>query len=102
MENELSEHETPDFHTTVDPDGCIRIPASYITERGFGRGAKVAVRVTELVLSEDMRQKGISEEEVETIGGIQLEAREDVLTFLASEGVLSGSTEIAQRLRREG
>jgi len=85
----VSEHETPDFVTDIDDSGSITIPASYLRSLGFETGARVSVRVTELVLSEDLRQRGITESEVDRLGATQLEPRENVLTFLASEGSIA-------------
>ena len=82
----MSEHETPDFVTDIGADGSITVPASYLRSLGFHPGARASVRVTELVLSDELRQRGITEPVVDHIGATQLEPRENVLSFLASEG----------------
>ncbi len=95
----MGEHETPDYVTEIPADGSVSIPAAYLRRVGYGPGQRVSVRVTELVISDELRRKGIGEEEVGTIGGVQLEPRENVLTFLASEGMLARNAGTLKRFR---
>ena len=95
----MSEYETPDFITDVGDDGSVRIPASYLAKAGYEAGTRVAVRITELVLSEGVRARGVTEQEVDRIGAIQRESRENVLMFLGSEGALAGEAGSAAALR---
>ena len=95
----MNEYETPDFCTEVSAQGSVLVPASYLSSVGFSAGAKVSIRVSELAVSEDLRERGITNEEVDRIGHTQLEARENVLEFLSSEGSLASNTRSVSRLR---
>lgn len=64
----------------------MRIPASFVSSLGLAPGARVAVRVTEERLADRLRERGVTEEEVDSIAGRQLEERENILAFLGAEG----------------
>jgi cobalamin biosynthesis protein CbiG len=86
------EHDpTGPVSVTVRDDGTIVISAQILRAMGFKPGTKVSARLTEMVLAEELRKRGIAEEEVDRIGSKQLEPRENVIRFLAAEGRLTGS-----------
>ncbi len=93
----MSEFETPEFVADIGPDGSIRIPASYLERLGYRGGTRVSVRVTELSVAEVLRARGVAETEVDAIGAMQRESREDVLAFLTAEGSLAGDTDARER-----
>jgi hypothetical protein len=78
-----------EFETVVGEGGVIRIPDGLLKEIGSGVGRKVRVRLSVRRISEALKRRGVTEAEVDRISGLQLEARERVIRFLLSEGVLA-------------
>ncbi len=64
----------------------MRIPASFVSALGLSPGSRVAVRVTEERLAERLRERGVTEEEIDSIAERQLDSRENILAFLGAEG----------------
>lgn len=62
-------------------------------------GAKVTVNIFGGVVSKRLTALGVTEKEIERIGNMQLEDRDHVMTFLASQGVLKNSS-LKKRLVR--
>ena len=77
-----------EFESTISPGGTIRVPEEILRDRPWVEGSKLHVRVTAGVLSEDLKNRLVTEEEIERIGAMQLETREQVVKFLLSEGSL--------------
>jgi len=62
-------------------------------------GSKVTVRIFGGVLSKELTDRNVSDEEVERIGTIQFEDREHVVRFLKSEGSLSSARQFRTRAK---
>jgi hypothetical protein len=78
------------FETEVDSEGKVTISHS-VGDLQLKPGAKVTVNIFGGVISERLTALGVTEKEIERIGTVQLEDREHVMTFLASQGVLKKS-----------
>lgn len=77
-----------EFETVLGDKGGLVVPAALLKHHGLKGGTKVHVRLTEHALSSRLHRRGVTEEEIERIAGLQLEPREQVVKFLLSEGVL--------------
>jgi hypothetical protein len=77
-----------EFEAAIDASGRIAIPKHLLTLLGATK-ERVHVRVTTKAISSVLRNRKVSEEEIERIGSTQLETREQVLRFLLSEGALA-------------
>ena len=87
-----------EFEAEVDDDGRIHFSRP-VGELSLARGSKVTVRIVGGVLSKRLTARNVSNEEIERIGKVQLEDREQVVKFLLSEGLLSGSGAFRRRIR---
>ena len=76
-----------EFETILDQSGKIVVPQSVLKEFGKHSGA-IHVRLTAKALSSELKASNVSEEEIERIGSLQLESRDQVVKFLLSEGAL--------------
>ena len=76
-----------EFETEVLPNGMIKVPKK-ITAK-LRHGSPVTIRLTQGVVSQSLRERNITESEVEKIAFLQLEQRENVLRFLRADGSLS-------------
>jgi hypothetical protein len=83
----------------VRADGSIVVPAHAVRALGLASGTRVSVRVTEERLSRRVQSLGVTDEEVDTIAAQQFEARENVLRFLAAEGMLGKRSGFRTRAR---
>lgn len=81
-----SHRKSVEFEASIDASGKITIPKDISTELGVG---PVHVRLTAKSINAELKQLKVSEEEIERIGSLQLESREQVVTFLLSEGALN-------------
>jgi hypothetical protein len=87
-----------EFEAEVLPDGTIKVP---VPLRKLLAGVKeVTIRLTAGIVSNKLRRRKVTEEEIERIAGLQLEQREQVIRFLESEGTLAGSKSFAKRAAR--
>ncbi len=86
-----------EFIGVVDEQGNIRLPADLLRNIE----PKVHVRLTPVHLNSQLKNRGVSEEEVEHLGAVQLEPREQVVKFLLSEGALSNNAAFCKRARKE-
>ena len=77
------------IRAAVRKDGSIVVPGIAVAAMGLKPGNRVHVRVTVESLSVRAMELGVTEEEVDAIGELQLESRENVLRFLAAEGSLA-------------
>lgn len=82
-----SPRESVEFEGAIDRKGRITVPSHIIREFGK-RGGRVHVRLTTNTISAGLRERDVSEREIERIGAMQLESREQVVKFLLSEGAL--------------
>ena len=86
-----------EFDATVDEWGKITVPEGMA--RAFRkRPEAVHVWLTTHAFSDELRKRDVNEAEIDRIGKVQLETREQVVKFLLSEGILrrSGMTRRAR------
>jgi bifunctional DNA-binding transcriptional regulator/antitoxin component of YhaV-PrlF toxin-antitoxin module len=93
-------HLSLEYEAIVDEEGKIVIPASVVEQVGAGKKAVVHVCLTEKNLSNALKEKNVSEEEIEAIARIQLESRDQVVKFLLSEGTLAKHVSFRSRSTR--
>jgi hypothetical protein len=85
----MNRHERGvEFETTIGRDGTLRVPAAIVRALREGAGQRVRVRLTSKVIADGLGRVGVTEQEVERVAAIQREPREQVITFLLSEGAL--------------
>ena len=58
------------------------------------------MRLVAGTVSRRLRERGVTEEEVEKIAHVQLEGRENVILFLQAEGALRKDNSFGQQSRR--
>lgn len=90
-------HRHEEFEIVVDENGSFSIPAGVV--RRLQRGKHYIVRMSEGKLHASLRRRGITEDEIETIAGLQLEPRENVLRFLQSEGAFARNASMLRAMR---
>lgn len=74
------------------------MPPSVLTH--IDKGARsLRVRLTSKVISSALKLKDVTEEEIERIGALQLEKREQVVKFLLTEGALRGHAVLKRKAR---
>lgn len=76
-----------EFEASIEPSGKINVPTHVAREFGKG-GRTLRVRLITNTISAGLKDREVSEEEIERISAIQLESREQVVKFLLSEGAL--------------
>ena len=95
----MADHrKSVEFETTLDQSGKIVVPESVLKEFGKHSGA-VHIRLTAKTIASELKARDVREEEIERIGNIQLESRDQVVRFLFSEGALMKSGE-RKRMQR--
>jgi hypothetical protein len=85
----MLDRRSVEFEATIDKAGKITLPESVVKEIGKN---PLHVRLTAKSISSELKNRSVSEDEIEHIGAIQLESREQVVKFLLSEGALSRSS----------
>ena len=88
------------FESEVDAAGTVQFSRSVGSELRLREGAKVTVRIVGGVLSPALARRGVTDDEIERIGNVQLEERDQVTMFLESEGVLVRNRSFRQRAAR--
>jgi len=88
------------FEGSVGEDGKIPVPPEFLERLQDSALAKIHVRLTANRLHGALKQRQVSEEEIEAIGKLQLESRDQVVRFLLSEGSLSRRTNRRSRKGR--
>lgn len=88
------------FEGSIGEDGRIPVPAEFLERLQDAALAKIHVRLTGNRLHGALKQRQVSEEEIEAIGKLQLESRDQVVRFLLSEGSLSSRTKSRSRKGR--
>ena len=78
-----------DFETVIDAGGRIEVPEGILSRPGTQAGSRVRVRLVAAGIAEALERRNGTAEEVDRIAAVQLEAREQVIAFLLSEGALS-------------
>ena len=74
-----------EFEGKIGDDGKIAVPASILSQLKKG---SIHVRLSGNRVSSELQTRGVTEEEIQKIAAMQLESRDQVVTFLLSEGVL--------------
>ena len=87
------------FEAEINGDGRVQFSEPVADELRLKAGAKVTVSIAGGVLSKELTARDVSNEEIERIGNIQLEDREQVVKFLLSEGSLSHSSVFRKRVK---
>lgn len=85
---------TNEFDARLGEDGTIVVPEALRNELA---GKKLHVRLFLEETSASLRSRGVTEEEIDAIAQTQLEAREQVVKFLSSEGSLLANAAFARR-----
>ncbi len=93
-------YSAAEFEATIGEGGTIRIPGPLA--RRFPQGTRVTFRLVEGTVSQILRRRGVTEEEVEEIAMLQLEERANVIAFLGSEGALGKNASFGRRASRTG
>ena len=89
-----------EFTAKVGRDGTIAVPEE--TLRQVQSGEKVHVRLSPIHLNAQLRERGVTEEEVDRISAAQLESRDQVVKFLLSEGSLGPDKAFRRRAEKSG
>lgn len=77
-----------EFRTRIGRDGNIVLPRGVSRAGTLRRGALVSVQVKHASLPLRLRNRGVTEDEVQRIAAVQMEPREQVMKFLLAEGSL--------------
>jgi hypothetical protein len=91
-----------EFEAVVDDEGRVNVSRSVAEDLHVKGGSKVTVRIVGGVLSRELTARDVSNEEIERIGDVQLEDRNQVVKFLLCEGILAGDSAFKRRARRFG
>lgn len=89
--------ESAEIDLRIPADGTLVIPKGVVNRLNVKAGEKVHVRVTTSILSGKLKQQNVSEEEIERISAVQMEPRDNVIKFLATESRLSGNRAFSRR-----
>ncbi|HTR82617.1 MAG TPA: hypothetical protein VMM58_13390 [Bacteroidota bacterium] len=89
-----------EFEAEVDEEGKIHFSRLVADDLRLRHGAKVTVRIVGGVLSKELTARDVSDDEIERIGKIQFEEREQVVKFLSAEGLLTADAGFKKRLKR--
>ncbi|MBI4535863.1 MAG: hypothetical protein HY708_06260 [Ignavibacteriae bacterium] len=85
-----------EFDAVIGADGTISIPASVLERFEKGSG-KVHVRLSGRQVASELKDRDVSEDEIQRIAGIQLESHDQVVKFLMSEGALRTNRPFVRR-----
>ena len=88
------------FDAMVDAHGRISVPAAVTAALGHLAPGLLRVQLTPAAVSDELRRNGVTEDEVDRIAELQMEPREQVMTFLLAEGSLAGAR--GRRRRAKG
>ena len=89
-----------ELHVRVNASGDVTVPRAFLEAIGVAAGAHVQVRITASRRAGTLKKRGITEEEIDGIAALQLEAREQVVRVLSVEGTLASHGRFRQRLAR--
>ena len=89
--------ESAEIDLRIPADGALVVPKEVLNRLNVRVGDRVHLQVTTNVLSRDLKQRNVTEQEIERIAGVQLEPRENVVRFLATESRLSGNRGFIRR-----
>jgi antitoxin component of MazEF toxin-antitoxin module len=94
--------ESAEIDLRILDGGDLLIPAEVLNRLNVSRGNKVHIKVSTSVLSGQLKQRNVTEEEIEHIAALQFEPKENVIKCLATESRFSenkGFKRRAQGLR---
>ncbi len=91
MEHKSASNE---FHALIDDDGRITVPTELAKQFA---GRKLHVRLHEEEISSGLREKAVTEDEIERIERVQRDSREQIVKFLLSEGLLKRDMAFVRR-----
>lgn len=78
------------FEAVVDDDGTVSF-VKRVGELRLKPGSSVTVRIFGGAISKRLKSLKVTDEEIEQIGRLQYEDRENVVSFLSAQGVLAKS-----------
>lgn len=81
--------ESAEIDLKIPDMGNLLIPAGVLNRLKVSRGDKVHIKVTTSVLSVQLKQRNVTEEEIEHIAALQIEPKENVIKCLATESRFS-------------
>ena len=79
-----------EFDAMITREGDIDIPSAFKDALREHAGGFVRVRLTDVAMADALRRKDVGAEELDRIARVQHASREQVVTFLLTEGVLAG------------
>jgi len=94
--------EHAEIELRVPENGELSIPSAVLGRLNVRHGQRVHIHVTASILTDLLKKRSVTEEEIERIAALQLEPRENVIKFLATESRLwsdNGFRRRSQRLR---
>jgi antitoxin component of MazEF toxin-antitoxin module len=91
--------ESTEINLRIPETGDLQIPAEVLKRLNVEHRGKIHVRLTAANLSSRLKQRHVTEEEIERIAALQLEPRENVIKFLATESALSENRDFKRRAR---
>ncbi len=91
--------ESAEINLRILDGGDLLIPARVLNRLNVERGDKVRIKVTTSVLSNELNRRNVTEEEIERIADLQLEPRENVIKFLATESMFSSNNRFKRRAK---
>ena len=92
-------HHAEEFEARISRDGSLIVPEPVVRTLGLKESEPVSVRIVAKNTADLLKGKGIAEEEIERIASCQMEATDQVLTFLLSEGILSDQRRRLSRVK---
>jgi antitoxin component of MazEF toxin-antitoxin module len=93
--------DTADYVTTLESGAKLAVPEAVLEALNLREGVRVRIRVSTGALDRSLVRRGVTDDEVAEIVGMQLEDRDAVLRFLKTEGAWKKSGASPRRsLRR--
>lgn len=92
--------DSVEFEATIDQRGVVRVPTEMLERLTVRGGAKVMVRITAEKISDALKKRTVTEEEIDRISKLQMEPRENVVKFLTTEGALSKNRGFMNRAKK--
>ena len=89
-----------EFEAKIDPQGVLAVPKEVLERLTVKEGSKVTVRVTAEKISDALRKRTVTEDEIDRISRLQMEPRENVVTFLTAEGALANNRSFVTRAKK--
>lgn len=84
------------FEAQIDESGLLKFEKS-VHALKLKPGSKVTVSIVGGVLSKKLTKLGVTEDEIELIGNVQLEDRENIVRFLSSQGAMQNNMVFVRR-----